>query len=45
MADRERLLQPHQRKVLFQTIQEMEVHEDVEEDHQAPEQNEGLEST
>ena len=45
MADWERLLQPYQRKVLFQAIQEMEVHEDVEKDHQAPEQNESLEST
>jgi len=41
MVDRKRFLQPHQRKVLLQTIQKVEVHENVEKDYQAPKQNEG----
>ena len=41
MVDRERLLQSHQGVALLQEVQAMEVYENVEEDNQAPKQNEG----
>ena len=43
MAYRERFLQPYQGTQLLQEIQEVEVHENVEEDHQASKQNESSE--
>ena len=43
MAHRKRLLQSYQRTRFLQEIQEVEVHEDVEEDHQTSIENAILE--
>jgi hypothetical protein len=45
VADRKRLLQPHQGAQFLQKVQEVEVYEDVEEDHQTPKQDEGAKFT
>jgi|TARA_B110001450_G_C17659490_1_gene496633 hypothetical protein len=42
MADRKRFIQPYQRIGLLQKVQEVEVHENVEENHQTYAENEGL---